>query len=345
MQRRSLLAAICASLVNPRTVNMATAAPPSTPSRFVAWPVVAQTPPGVPALNGHTDTVPDIVGRIGANDLVIVTEGNHFPVLLGGAVIPPFQKWAKADPRFCDLTLKDIAVVTLPQPMIVAMLRHGGLKLGNASIEVSTRSGFYPDIVMAGENPLRELWRDGIVRAQARLFARNRGLALLVRRGNPLGIASIADLQNPLVRLVMASATEPGARDQYIGALEVLVGEKGAKSALARETVTFEGRIGIQHRDVIEALAKNHANVGVIFAHLAHHYALTFPDLVEMIEVPGAERFSSTIGLTAAAAPLNPRGAIAFEEFFLELARSLYPRYGFAALSQEEYDRKLDLSA
>ena len=143
----------------------------------------------------------------------------------------------------------------------------------------------------------------------------------------------------------MASATEPGARGQYIQALEALMGESATKPMLAREAVTFEGRLGIQHRDILEALAKHHANVGIIFAHLARYYARTFPDLVEMIEVPGAERFSSTIALTAAAAPLHPPAATAFEEFFLGIAGSLYPRYGFAAMSPEEYGRKLDLDA
>ena len=347
MQRRSLLAATIALLAGGlRTDTTAKTASSSMPeSRFIAWPVFAKTTPGIPTLDGHTDTVPDIVGRIGANDLVVFTEGNHFPVLFGGEVMQLFRDWAKADRRFANIRLVDIAVVTLPQPIIVAALRQGALKLGNAIIEVSARSGFYPDIIMAGESPLRDLRRDGIVPAQARLFARNRGLALLVRRGNPLGIASLADLQNPQVRIVMASATEPGARGQYIHALEALMGEGETKATLARETVTFEGRLGIQHRDILEALAKNQANVGIIFAHLARYYARTFPDLVEMIEIPGAERFSSTIALTAAAAPLHPHAATAFEEFFLGIARGLYPRYGFAAMLPEEYDRKLDLNA
>jgi hypothetical protein len=221
----------------------------------------------------------------------------------------------------------------------------------NAIIEVNAQSGFYPDIVMAGETPLRDLRRNGIVRAQARLFARNRGLALLVRRGNPLGITSVADLQKPQVRIVMASATEPGARAQYTKALEALMGEGGTsamlarETALARETVTFEGRLGIQHRDILEALAKNQANVGIIFSHLARYYTQTFPDLVEMIEVSGAERFSSTIALTATAAPLHADAAGAFEEFFFGIARSVYPRYGFTTMSGDEYDRTLDLDA
>ena len=53
----------------------------------------------------------------------------------------------------------------------------------------------------------------------------------------------------------MASATEPGARGQYIQALEALMGESATKPMLAREAVTFEGRLGSQHRDILEALA------------------------------------------------------------------------------------------
>ena len=115
------------------------------------------------------------------------------------------------------------------------------------------------------------------------------------------------------------------------------MGEGEAKAMLARETVTFEGRLGIQHRDILEALAKNQANVGIIFAHLARYYARTFPDLVEMIEVPGADRFSSTIALTEAAAPLHPHAAIAFEEFFLA-GRKIIPARDGGALGEEAVD-------
>jgi len=50
------------------------------------WQPMVPSPADVPALNGHTDTIPDIVGRLGSRiDLAIFTEGNHFPALLGGA--------------------------------------------------------------------------------------------------------------------------------------------------------------------------------------------------------------------------------------------------------------------
>jgi extracellular solute-binding protein len=289
-------------------------------------------PAGLPAFNGHTGTrVPDIAGHIGgANDLVIFTQGNHFPALLGGSVHDPFRDWAKADPRFADLVLDDIAVVTLPQPIIVAAMRHRGLKLGNAIIDISIKSGFYPDIIMGGAEPLRELRSAGLVKAEARVFARNAGLALVVRKGNPLNVTSLKDLLRPEINIVVASASEPGARVQYRRALEGLMGEGPSADLFARETVTFEGRLGIQHRDVLEALAKNHANVGIIFRHLAQ-YTHVSHSLVETVDVPEAERFSSTIAVIAASAPLRPRAATAFEEFeefFLDIARTPYPQYG-----------------
>ena len=51
--------------------------------------------------------------------------------------------------------------------------------------------------------------------------------------------------------MVVAIENEPGARRQYIDALNALVGEETARSILARETVAFPGRLGIQHRDVL----------------------------------------------------------------------------------------------
>src|SRR2546421_3690762 len=112
MQRRSLLAAFGALLAGGlRTDTTAKTASSMPEPRFIAWPVLAETTPGMPAINGHTDTVPDIVGRIGVNDLVVFTEGNHFPVLFGGEVLQPFRDWAKGDRRFANVRLEDITVV------------------------------------------------------------------------------------------------------------------------------------------------------------------------------------------------------------------------------------------
>src|SRR5437879_8019104 len=94
------------------------------PSEPLVWPVVTKLQPDIRSFAGHTDTVPDIVGRIGVPaSLVIFTEGNHLMVLLGDDILGAFPSWAKAQPQFADLDLANLVVVTLPQPVVVQMIR------------------------------------------------------------------------------------------------------------------------------------------------------------------------------------------------------------------------------
>ena len=84
-----------------------------TPPEPLVWPVVTKLQPGIRSFTGHTDTVPDIVGRIGAPaSLVIFTEGNHLMVLLSADIIGAFPSWAKFQPQYADLDLANIMVVT-----------------------------------------------------------------------------------------------------------------------------------------------------------------------------------------------------------------------------------------
>jgi hypothetical protein len=72
--------------------------------------------------------------------------------------------------------------------MIVGMLLGGGIALGNLTLEVGRASGFYPDIVMGGAAPLKQLHTASTVESEARVFARNRGPSLMVSAGNPLAL-------------------------------------------------------------------------------------------------------------------------------------------------------------
>jgi hypothetical protein len=55
-------------------------------------------------LNGHIDTIPDVVGRPGSRiDLAIFTEGNHVPALLSGGILDAFRSWAKSHPDYAAL--------------------------------------------------------------------------------------------------------------------------------------------------------------------------------------------------------------------------------------------------
>ena len=193
-------------------------------SEPLVWPVITRLQPGIRSFSGHTNTVLDIVGRIGTPpSLVIFSEGNHLMALLSDEILSAFPTWAKAQSRYADLGLDNVVVVTMPQPIVVQTVRTGAIALGNLTLDMSRASGLYPDIVMGGPAPLRELRKLGVLEPQARYFSKNRGRALLVRKGNPLGVHGLADVARTGARVAQADAVEAGARAGNRAAIEGLL--------------------------------------------------------------------------------------------------------------------------
>jgi hypothetical protein len=310
----------------------------------LVWPVVTKLQPGIRSFAGHTDTVPDIVGRIGTlPSLVIFTEGNHLMVLLSEDIVGAFPSWAKSQSQSGDLDLDNIVIVTLPQPIVVQMVRTGGIALGNLTLDVSRKSGFYPDIVMGGPDPLQDLRKLGVIEPRARFFSKNRGLALLVPKGNPLGIHGLTDVARAGARLAQPDVVEAGSRARYRAAVDELIGRSAADAFFAKEVQHFPGRLGITHRDVPEMVARGYADVGMTQYHLISYWTRIFPNHFELVPIAGAERFFVKIAFSRVVDPLRPRAAKAFEEFFFSRARDVYPRYDLARMSDDEYGATLAL--
>src|SRR5262249_52661392 len=136
IKRRAFLGgALCAAAAGSGKAQSATVSAPNTatpPAEPVVWPGGTKLPPDMGSFAGHTDTVPDIVGRIGMPpSLAIFTEGNHLMALLSDDIVGAFPSWARSQPQYADLDLDNIVVVTLPQPIVVQMIRAGGIALGN----------------------------------------------------------------------------------------------------------------------------------------------------------------------------------------------------------------------
>jgi hypothetical protein len=264
-------------------------------------------------------------------------------VLLSDDIIGAFPSWAKSQLQYADLDLENIVVVTLPQPVVVQMIRTGGIALGNLTLDVSRRSGFYPDIVMAGLTPLREVRRLGAIEPQARFFSRNRGSALLVRKGNPLGIHGLTDIVRTGARIALANVAEESARVRYRAEMEGLIGKSTADAVFAAEVPHFPGRLGIVHRDLPEMVARGYADVAFAQHHLISYWTRIFPRYFELVPVSGAEQFFVKIALARVIDPLRPRALRAFEEFFYGRARDVYPRYDFARMNDDEFGATLAL--
>jgi hypothetical protein len=312
--------------------------PSKSGAESIHWPSFGPDR-GLLRLDGLTDTLPDFVGPLdGSAELTIFTEGNHFPVLLP-LVLDVFPTWCKST-RACHVEAGNILVVTLPQPMVVDMLVKGGIRLGNAVVPVGRDQRVFPDFVMGGLEPLRQLASRGILANRAVVFARHRGLGLLVRQD----LADIRDIEGfrDVARIVLASESEPGARNQYQATMQALLGKEAATALLAREIRTFPGRLGIQHRDVPYAVLSDIADGGIIFSHLAAFYAKSYPDRLRQVAVPAAEPFGQEIAVTRSARQPG-RLSAAFERFFLEVARTAYPEGGFAAQNSFRYGAELKL--
>jgi hypothetical protein len=201
----------------------------------------------------------------------------------------------KITTSYAGLELANVLVVTLPQPTVVQMVRSGAIALGNLTIDVSRGSGLYPDIIMGGFEPLRELRKLGVIEPHARLFSKNRGLALLVRKGTPVGIRTLADVARSGARLAQPNGVEFVARARNRAMIEGLVGKTAADAFFAQEVEHFPGRLGIAHRDVPEMIARGYADVGLSQYHLVPHCARIFPDRFELVPIEGTERFSLLI--------------------------------------------------
>ena len=317
-------------------------APRNAPPGPLVWPVVTKLPPGLRSFAGHTDTVPDIVGRIGTPpSLVIFTEGNHLMVVLSDDIVGAFPAWAKAQPQYADLALDNIVVVTLPQPVCIQMIRTGGVALGNLTLDVSPRSGFYPDIFMGYPEPLRQLRQLGVIEPQARFFCKNRGVALLVRTGNPLGIQGLADVTRTSARIALPDSGD--VRAQCRAAADALLGKAAADTLFAAEVPSFPGRLGIMHRDLPEMVARSYADVAFTWYHLVSYWARIFPNHFALVPAPGAELFCARIAFGRVSNPLRPRAVKAFDEFFFSRAKDVYPRYDFARMNDDEYGASLAL--
>jgi hypothetical protein len=309
-------------------------------AQAVAWPSFGPDQPLL-RLNGLTDTMPDFVGPIdGSAELTIFPEGNHYPVLLP-LVFDAFPRWCSSVGA-CHVDASRILMVTLPQAMIVEMLTKGGVRAGNAVIPIARAHGIFPNLIMAGAEPLRQLAADGIAGNPATIFAHHRGLGLLIRKE----LADVTDIDSfnaNVKRLVIASESEPGARAQYRRTLTALAGNAATEELFAHEVRDFPGRLGIQHRDVPYAVLNNLADGGIIFGHLASFYARTFPDRLAFVAVPAAEAFGQTIAMVRAADESGPLTA-AFERFFLEAARTVYPEGGFSASESFAFGTSVDLA-
>jgi len=124
-------------------------------------------------------------------------------------------------------------------------------------------------------------------------FMKSKGNVMLVKRDNPLNIQSFNDLLRDDVRLFISNPeTEKASYLVYKNTLQAI-----AKQAqLPQDTIqqrldmnnsntVFGERI--HHRELPQAIASGHADVAVVYYHLALRYTRIFPEHFSLIPLLG----------------------------------------------------------
>lgn len=210
--------------------------------------------------------------------LVVVSDGNHHMALRD--VLAAFLAENPA--------VEDVFYTTTPPRVALQLLRAGHLDIGNLRLSVKPH-------VMIGPPPVLDQAVAAGQMAAYRPFMRSRGVALLVRKGNPKKILGAADLLRDDVTLFLSNPfTESVSYETYLGALRRLATAEGVALGFLEHPPgqpdpgkLIYGR-SIHHREAPQAVADDmpgsRADVAVVFYHLALRYQRIFPELLDFVQ-------------------------------------------------------------
>ncbi len=243
------------------------------------WPAEAAKYPGdsVRAFSASGSNVAlDFHGDPSTAGLAVFSDGNHHMALEASV-----RAFLEDNPDAGDV----FYTTTPPAPLVDALIGDG-LAIGNLRI---TRK---PEVFIGPQNIIETLANKKLVTQHAP-FAESRGNVLLVRKGNPKEIRTIADLLSDKVTLTCSNpVSEKASFEVYREAANNLaaVSEIDQQTLLTKLSVsgprTIHSQI-IHHREVPELIAAGHADAAIIYYHLALRYTRIFPDIFELIDIGG----------------------------------------------------------
>lgn len=127
-----------------------------------------------------------------------------------------------------------------------------------------------------------------MIEPQARFFFKNRGLALFVRKGNPLRIGGLTHVVRGRRRIALPDSGDVRAKCR--AAADESLGKPGADALFAAEC-GLPGRLGIMPQDSPEMVARGFADVGSTWYHSASYWAPIFANHFELVAISGGSDF------------------------------------------------------
>lgn len=223
-----------------------------------------------------SNLVLDFHGDPAIAGLAVFSDGNHHMALEASV-----RAFLTANPAVLDVFYS----TTPPAPLVDA-LKGAGLVLGN--LRISRK----PDVFIGPDNILNGLVDANLITRHVP-FAESRGNVILIRKGNPKGIASISDLLSDDVTVACSNpVTEKASYAVYAQAARSWAREAGIDENAVVEKLSTAGPKTvhsqiIHHREIPELIGAGHADAAIIYYHLALRYTRIFPELFELVDIGG----------------------------------------------------------
>jgi len=236
------------------------------------WPRETASEPatsGVLIATG-SNIVLDVHGDPVAARLAVLSDGNHHMALADA-----MKSFVARHPE-----VGDVFYLTTPPRILLEVLGTRRLRLGNLMLPID------PDVIISPRPILDRLHEENRIGAPT-TFASSRGTAILVAKGNPLGIRGIADLLRADVRLALSNpVTEAASFAVYAaalagGSLREDCGQADVAALLSSDAV-LKSRV-IHHREIPQLIAAGDADASLVYQHLALRYVRIFPDQFEIV--------------------------------------------------------------
>ena len=293
--------------------------------KALPWPPEAARYPGDdvrPYMAPGSNIALDFHGDPATAGLAVFSDGNHHMALEAA-----LQAFVAENPE-----VGDVFYTTTPPAPLVDALRGDGLLLGN--LRISRK----PDVFISPTNILESLADAGLVTRHVP-FAESRGNVLLVRKGNPKSIRTVADLLSDEVTLTCSNpVNERASFEVYAEAKRCLARNSGVdEEALIDKQTTAGPRTVhsqvIHHREVPTLIGTGPADAAIIYYHLALRYTRIFPDHFDIVDVagvldgsnPGDPTTRYHVGLVAGA---GSWGSVFLDFLRGDIAQSAYESHG-----------------
>ena len=261
------------------------------------------------------DDLADFHGDLSDPKLVLYVGGNYF-----FAMAPLVQTFEASHPDFKGRIYWE----TIPPGLLGEQIKAGG-RITSGNMTWTAKADAY----FAGLRAVNALIAEGLLTGPAVPYVTNK-LAIMVQKGNPKQIATLADLARPDLRLAMPNPAFEGVAQQIKASLGKAGGEALTKAVY--ETKVAEGSAmltRIHHRQTPLFLMQDKVDAGVTWQSEAI-FQEQVGNPISHIDIPDTQNTTAIYAGAEVAGAAHPQAARAWLDFIRSPeALAIFERYGF----------------